>query len=429
MSKTTLRTIFDAAIAAVDPLVCVPPAVADLVGRNATIFAVGKAGASMARALLAAGVRAQDVRVITRQGYEDDVPGGVITLAGHPLPTDTGAQAAEGMLARAAELNADDLLIVALSGGASSLATLPVEGVSLEELRALTEQLLASGASIREINAVRRRLSRFHGGRLAAAAHPARVVTVAISDVPGDHAETIGSGPTVGDGPGAPSADQVLAHYGVEVPLAVGQALFDTETAPIPVTDPRLVGTDYRVVATAKTALDAAAVAARAEGYDVEMRGDHIEGEAADVAREHAQIALRYHGAGRRVALLSGGELTVSGVGDEDGGRCREYALALAIALDGAPGISALAADTDGVDGQDREGPAAAGAFVTPTSLMRARDLGLDGADMLARHASGAFFNALGDALITGPTRTNVSDLRAILVGGDKVESERAGDG
>jgi len=326
------------------------------------------------------------------------------------------------MLAHAAELNADDLLIVALSGGASALAMLPVAGVSLEELRALTDQLLASGASIREINAVRRRLSRFHGGRLGVAAYPARVVTVAISDVPGDHPETIGSGPTVGDGPGAPSADQVLARYGIEVSLAIGRALFDAETAPVLAHDHRLGDVDYRVVANAKTALDAAAVTARARGYDVEVLGDHIEGEAVDVAREHAEIAAQHQRAGRRVALLSGGELTVSGVGDEDGGRCREYALALAVALDGASGISALAADTDGVDGRGD----AAGAFISPTTLTRARALDLDAPGMLARHASGAFFDALGDALITGPTRTNVSDLRVLLVSGHGVDEDGA---
>lgn len=319
--------------------------------------------------------------------------------AAHPVPDETSIAAGRRLLALAAEAQHDDLVLVLLSGGASALACLPGPGLSLAEKRAVTETLLRSGASVSEINCVRRHLSALKGGRLARAAQPARVVTLAISDVVGDRPEDIGSGPTAADPTGLEEARAVAARHGCDP----GRGWSESVTR----ADAESWQLDYRVVASNDDALAAAAVQARALGYEpLVLRA--VTGEACEVAREHARLALSQP---RGRAILSGGELTVTVRGDGRGGPNQEYALALAQALGGADGIWAVAADTDGLDGAGQ----AAGAFAASDTLARAALVGLRPGDALARNDAGRFFAALDDLFVTGPTGTNVSDLRVIL--------------
>ncbi|MEQ8701584.1 MAG: DUF4147 domain-containing protein, partial [Bauldia litoralis] len=327
-----------------------------------------------------------------------------------------GRDAARRILDLAAGAGPDDLILFLLSGGASALLSLPAPRVSLEDKQAVTRALLASGAAIGEINAVRKHLSAIKGGRLAAAAHPARVVTLAISDVVGDDPAVIGSGPTVADPSTLADARAVLAKYGIELPSAVADQLAGDDETPKP-GDPRLTGSDYILCARPADALAAARERAADAGVMALDLGDEIEGEARDVGRAHAQAALRLaaDGAVRKpLVILSGGETTVTVTGGGKGGPNTEYLLGLALALDGAPGVWALAGDTDGQDGSEPN----AGALVAPDTLARARGLGLDAAALLAGNDAWGFFDTLGDLLVTGPTGTNVNDLRAVLVTG-----------
>lgn len=322
--------------------------------------------------------------------------------AGHPVPDEASVAAAQSLLRLAGEAGPDDLVLVLLSGGASALACLPGEGLSLAEKQALTAALLRSGAPIGEVNTVRRHLSRIKGGRLARASLPARLATLAMSDVVGDRPEDIGSGPTVADPTSLADAAAVLLRHGIAAPNRGWSETVKPEEA-------GSWHADYRIVAGGGTALDAAAAEAARLGWEPVLFDRQAEGEARIVAEAHAERARK---AGRRAALISGGELTVTLAGKGSGGPSREYALALALALDGAPGITALAADTDGIDGS----PDAAGAFVDAATLTRAAALGLDARTALRNSAGGRFFAALGDAFVTGPTGTNVNDLRVILV-------------
>ncbi|HUN47440.1 MAG TPA: glycerate kinase, partial [Stellaceae bacterium] len=344
-----------------------------------------------------------------------------VVEASHPVPDAAGTRAAARILETVRGLGPDDLVLCLVSGGGSALLALPAEGLSLDDKRAVTKELLRSGANITEMNCLRKHLSAIKGGRLAAAAAPARLVTLAISDVPGDDPATIGSGPTVPDPSTFADARAILAKYRIEPPPAVAAHLAAArEESPKP-GDPRLANTRYVMIATPQAALEAAARAAREMGLTPIILGDAIEGEARDAALTQAAIA-RQIAAGRfivgeravmpPVALLSGGETTVTVRGSGRGGRNAEFALALAIALDGAPGIHAIACDTDGIDGTEDN----AGARLGPDTMSRALKAGVNLRERLADNDGYGAFAALGDLVVTGPTRTNVNDFRAILV-------------
>ena len=412
-----LRHLFDAAIAADDPARCVPPHMPAPPAGRTVVVGAGKAAAAMARAVEESWPAAARARlsglVVTRYGHGVPCSRIAVIEAGHPLPDAAGADAARRILEAVSGLAADDLVLCLISGGASALLALPAPGITLADKQAVTRALLASGATIAEINTVRRHLSAIKGGRLALAAAPARVVTLLISDVPGDEPAAIGSGPTVADPTSLADARAVLARHGIKPPPAIAKRLSEaTAETPKP-GDPRLAAGRTTVVATPAAALEAAAEAARAAGLAPTLLGDAIEGEARDLGRAHAALARRQRAP---ALLLSGGECTVTlGAAGGHGGPNAEYALALALALDGAPGIFALAADTDGIDGSEDN----AGAFVAPDSLAHARAAGRDPLADLAANESYGFFAAIGDLLITGPTRTNVNDFRAILVTSD----------
>ncbi|ESR23103.1 glycerate kinase type-2 family protein [Lutibaculum baratangense] len=422
-SRGFLRELYDAAVAAAHPDVCLPPHLPEPPQGRLIILAAGKAAGAMVEAaerhyldvLGLAPERIEGVGV-TRYGYAG--PTRVVTMveAAHPVPDRNGVAAAVAALELAASAGEDDLVLVLLSGGGSALWIAPPIGVSLSDKQELTRLLLRSGATISEINTVRRSLSRIKGGRLAAAAHPARVLTLAISDVPHDDPLAIASGPTVAD-PGDPAeALRILNRYAIEPQPAIAAALESAQDRPGP-GDPRLAKAEYRLVAAPNLALEAAARLARERGWETTSLGADLEGEARDVGRDHARQAINLVREGAKpTVLLSGGELTVTIAGGGRGGPNQEFALGLAIALDGQPGVSALAADTDGADGGSGADDDPAGAFVFPDTLERAREAGLDAADHLARNDSTTFFEGLGDLLTCGPTRTNVNDFRAVLV-------------
>ncbi len=353
---------------------------------------------------------------ITRHGYGRPTKRIPVIEAGHPVPDKIGVSGTKRVLALADALDANDLVLVLLSGGASANWIAPAPGLALEEKQAVTRTLLKSGANIGEMNAVRKHLSRIKGGRLTKRAHPAKVVTLAISDVPGDDPAVIGSGPTVPDPTTLADARDIVSRYRLKLPDAITRALHDPGNETPKPGDHVFSGSNYRIVARPADALRAAAECAGAAGYECVMLGDRLQGEARDVAAEHARLALEARAQNRRAAILSGGELTVTLRGNGRGGPNQEYALALAIGLDGAPGIAALAADTDGTDGGGGRPDDPAGAFVDPTTLERARRAGLDPAAFLADNNSTGFFNGIGDLFRPGPTFTNVTDFRAIIV-------------
>ncbi|MEY2884599.1 MAG: hypothetical protein RL490_2323 [Pseudomonadota bacterium] len=408
-----LDRLLAAALAAVSADIAMPAQVPAAPPGRLTVIAAGKAAAAMMATAQRRGGPLPGL-VVTAPGHvraEHHWPGVTIVVAGHPVPDTNSVAAAEQALAIAAGLGVNDQLLVLLSGGASALLALPVAGVTLDDKQMLTRALLQSGATIAEINTVRRQLSRIKGGRLAAAAAPAVVTTWIISDVPGDDPALVGSGPTIADTATQAMARAIIARHGIVPPPAVAAAL----TAPQPAEDrdaPDPLNRS-RIIARARDALDAAGTLARASGYRVHDLGDDVQGLAGDVASQQAGLALTLAARGGQHAIISGGETTVLVNNPAGrGGRNREYLLALAIALDGAPGISALACDTDGIDGND----SAAGARIGPDTLARARALGLDAGASLAGNNAGAFFAALGDLVITGPTLTNVNDLRVILI-------------
>ena len=322
----------------------------------------------------------------------------------------------EQALALADAAGKDDLVLVLLSGGASANWIAPAPGLTLDEKQAVTRALLRSGAAIGEMNAVRKHLSRIKGGRLVRRAFPAQVTTLAISDVPGDDPAVIGSGPTVPDPTTLADAREIVRKFHLDLPVAVRRALDDPANETPKPGDRVFAGSDYRIVARPADALRAAQSRAGEAGYECIMLGDRLEGEAREVAADHAKLARDLSAQGRRAAILSGGELTVTLRGEGRGGPNQEYALALAVHLDGAPGISALAADTDGTDGGSGRPDDPAGAFVDPTTVARARAAGLDPAAFLADNDSTGFFNGIGDLFTPGPTYTNVTDFRAIVV-------------
>jgi len=336
--------------------------------------------------------------------------------AGHPIPDEAGLRAAEAALTLADSAGPEDLVLVLLSGGASANWIAPAEGVSLADKQAVTRALLRSGANIGEINVVRKHLSRIKGGRLALRAQPARILTLAISDVPGDDPAVIGSGPTVPDPSTLADARAIVARFKLDVPAPVTRALDDPANESPKPGDPAFAATQFKLIARPADAFRAAEQAVRTAGYECIMLGDRIEGEARDVAVDHAARARALQNEGRRVVMLSGGELTVTLHGRGRGGPNQEYALALALALDGAPGIAALAGDTDGTDGGAGSADDPAGAAIDPGTLERAHSRGLDPAHFLIDNDSTSFFHRLGDLVETGPTWTNVNDFRAIVV-------------
>lgn len=413
--QATLRALFDAAIDRASPVSCLPPYLPQPpVGRTVVVGA-GKAAASMAQVVEQQWRGPLSGIVVTRYGHGLPLNTIEVVEAGHPLPDDAGRQAAARILDTVVGLYESDLVLCLFSGGGSALLSLPAPGVSLADKQAVTKALLGSGAGIRDINCVRKHLSAIKGGRLAAACAPAPVVTLMISDVPGDDPSSIASGPTVPDPTTRRDALAVLEHYRIDAPASVidelrhgsgetpkpGDACFDNNRA--------------EIIVRPQDALEAAARSALAHGYQAMILGD-LEGEAREVGVVHAGIARQVLRHGQPLpppcVLLSGGETTVTVRGHGRGGRNAEFALSLAIALGGLPGVHALAADTDGIDGSEDN----AGCLVGPDTLPRAAAAGLDPDARLADNDAYGFFEALDGLLITGPTRTNVNDFRAVLV-------------
>ena len=393
------------------------------------VLGAGKAGGSMAHAVEALwpADSALEGLVVTRYGHVPPRPAGLkqrieIVEAAHPVPDQAGLEAAQRILAMAHGLSADDLVLCLISGGGSALLTLPAEGLTLELKQGVNRGLLQSGASISEMNCVRKHLSRIKGGRLAAACAPARVVSLAISDVPGDDPSIIASGPTVPDATSCAEAVAILLRYGIEVPGAIMSLLEQGALETPKPGDARFNGHLVHLIATPQQSLEAAAIAARAAGIEPHILSDEIEGESREVAKVHAALARAVAQRGEPFTcpsvILSGGETTVTvkqqpqGTARGRGGRAGEFCLSLAIALQGQDKVWALAADTDGIDGVEDN----AGAFVAPDTLLRAGSHGLKAGAFLDRNDSYGYFSALGDLLVTGPTHTNVNDFRAILV-------------
>lgn len=419
-----LRDLFQVAIDRAHPRHClrnhltVPPG-----GTRLVVVGAGKAAAAMAIAAdahyLGLGWTSIGGQVVTRYGYALENPGGRITIteAAHPVPDAAGEAAARSALEAARQADTATHLLVLLSGGASALWTSPVAGVPFAAKQQLTRDLLRSGATISEINTIRRHLSLIKGGKLArAAANAASITTLAISDVPGDKPEAIGSGPTVADPTTLADAREVLVRYRISPDPAITAALADPANETPKPGDPALARARFQIVAAPQASLDASADLARRLGYQVVMLSDKLEGEARDRAFEHAALARTHKTRGERVAILSGGELTVTLRGAGSGGPNQEYALALAVALEGEPGITALAGDTDGTDGGGGRADDPAGAIVRADTLARASAKGLDARQRLDDNDSTNFFRSLGDLVETGPTQTNVNDFRVILV-------------
>lgn len=407
-----LQSLFEVALDAVRPSHCLPGHLPEppTAGRTVVIGA-GKGAAAMAKAVEDNWRGGLDGLVVTRDGHGAPCRSIEVVEASHPVPDQRGREAAHRILAKVQGLTADDLVLCLISGGGSALLTMPGEGLQLDEKQAINKALLRSGVPIDEMNTVRKHLSAIKGGRLAAAAHPARVVTLAISDVPGDDASIIASGPTVADPSTAADALAILQRYNIDIAPQVAAFLASPAAETPKPGDRRLAGTDYRMIATPQMALDAAANYCRAQGVAVQLLGDDIEGEARAVGADMARLAVEKTGKGPLV-LLSGGETTVTVRGNGRGGRNAEFLLSLTVALDGADGIHAIACDTDGIDGSEDN----AGAHCGPDTVARARALGLDGQAMLDNNDGYGFFQALNDLIVTGPTRTNVNDFRAIYI-------------
>jgi len=417
-TRQLLRDMFDAAIAAAQPALCVPRHLPAVPKGRLVVIGAGKASAAMARAVEDHWRGRLSGLVVTRYGYAVPCERIEIVEAAHPVPDAAGQVAARRLLELVKDLTEDDLVLCLISGGGSSLLPLGLPGLTLEDERALNRALLASGAGIGEMNCVRRHLSAIKGGRLAAACRPARVLNLLLSDVPGDNPIDIASGPTVADPTTCADALDVLRRYDIEVAARALDLLESGEGETLKPGDARLPPIETRFIATPQMALEAAANVARETGLTPYILGDAIEGEARDVAKTMAGIALQVARRGQPVAapcvLISGGETTVTVRGQGRGGRNVEFLLSLGIALNGEPGIHALAGDTDGVDGQEE----IAGAVLTPDTLRRAWAQGLRPRERLDDNDGHGFFEALGDSVVTGPTLTNVNDFRAIVIDG-----------
>ena len=411
-----LRAMFDAAVGAASPALRLPPHLPPPPQGRVIVIGAGKASAAMAKVVEDNWAGPLTGLVITRYGHAVPCHRIEVVQASHPVPDDNGHQAAARMMRMVEALGPDDLVLALISGGGSALLSLPAPGLTLGDKQAVNAALLRSGAPIGEMNVVRKHLSAIKGGRLAAAAYPAKVVTLVISDVPGDDPATIASGPTVPDASTFAEALAVLRKYDITEPSsALDHLMRGADETPKP-GDRRLANASVAIIATPQMSLEAAAEVARQAGVTPLILGDAIEGESRDVGRVMAGIANQTARWGQPVpppvVLLSGGETTVTVKGDGRGGRNVEFLLSLLIELQGRPGVFAIAGDTDGVDGAED----VAGAVVTPDSLARAAALGLDAKAYLANNDGHSFFQALGDQVVTGPTLTNVNDFRAILV-------------
>jgi hydroxypyruvate reductase len=408
--------MFKAAIDAAQPALCLPPHLPPPPAGRTIVIGAGKASAAMALALENNWPGPLSGVVVTRYGYGAPCKRIEIVEAAHPVPDAAGLGAAQRILDTVRGLQPDDHVICLISGGGSSLLVAPLAGLTLDDKQAVNRALLQSGASIGEMNCVRRHLSAIKGGRLAAACHPAKVTTLLISDVPGDRPTDIASGPTVPDPTTCADALAIVRRYGIVLPARVLEILKTGRGESVKPGDARLAGGAVRFIATPQMALEAAAAVARAAGLPAHILGDSIEGEARDVGKVLGGIALQVAQRGQPFAppcvLLSGGESTVTVRGSGRGGRNVEFLLSLAIALDGQAGVHALAGDTDGVDGIEE----IAGAYMSPDTLARGWAAGLNPRESLAANDGHGFFQALGDAVITGPTMTNVNDFRAVLI-------------
>ena len=414
--RELLTRLFAAAVNSAQPEHCIPRFLPEPPKGRTIVIGAGKASAAMAQALERNWPGPLEGLVVTRYGYAVPCERIEIVEAAHPVPDAAGRVAAGRLLARVQGLSADDLVICLISGGGSALMPLPGEGVSLEDKQAINRALLQSGATISEMNCVRRHLSAIKGGRLAAACHPARVVNLLISDVPGDNPMDIASGPTVADPTTCANALEIIRRYRIALPEGARQLLESGAGETLKPGDPRLETVITHLIATPQRALEAAAQVAQQAGITPVILGDSIEGEARDVGKVMAGIALQVRNHDQPFAapcvLLSGGETTVTVRGKGRGGRNVEFLLSLVLGLRGAPGVYALAGDTDGVDGQEE----IAGAIATPDTLARAWAMGIRPLDSLDDNDGHGFFGMLGDSLVTGPTLTNVNDFRAILI-------------
>mgnify|MGYP006265791055 FL=1 len=423
--KETLKALYEAAVLAAHPASCLPPYLpAPHPEGRLILLAGGKAAGSMTKVaeeiyINQYGLDASRLTglAITRTGYGE--PTQIIRMveAGHPLPNEAGLQATQDLLALARSATEHDQVLVLLSGGASANWIAPVKGLTLADKQALTRALLRSGAPIDAMNTVRKRLSAIKGGRLCVAAYPAPVTTLAISDIPGDDPTHLGSGPTVPDTTTQAEALEILQHYRIDLPDPIKALLSDPANDTPKADHPAFAASHLTLIARPDDGVKAAAALAQSLGYEVISLGADLEGEARDIARAHAALALEAAAAGRKCAIISGGELTVTMHGDGRGGPGQEYALALALALQGHPAIMAVAGDTDGTDGGAGQPDDPAGAFVFPDTLARAAACGMDAQKRLDNNDSTRFFEAIGDLLCPGPTGTNINDIRVILVG------------
>jgi glycerate 2-kinase len=421
--RPLLREIFDAAVAAAHPDMVLAARLRPLPKGRIICLAAGKAAAAMAAAAeqhYLDEVKLDSARLTgiatTRHGHGVPTRRVKVIEAGHPMPDEAGLKAAEETLQLAATAGPEDLLLVLLSGGGSANWIAPADGVSFAQKHQLTRALLRSGAPIGEINTVRKHLSRIKGGRLARAGQKAAIVTLAISDVPHDDPSAIASGPTVPDATTLADARAIIAKYGIELDPAIARALDDPNNESCKPDDAAFARASYEIIARPRASLDAAVARAKAAGYEVIDLGADLEGEAREVAGEHARLALQARAKGQRVAILSGGELTVTVRGNGRGGPNQEYALALADLLKDTPDVAALAGDTDGADGGAGSASDPAGALIDANTFAAMRAKGLDPKAYLANNDATGFFATTGDLLQTGPTLTNVNDVRVILV-------------
>lgn len=422
-TRSLLRAMFDAAVAAAHPNSILAPHLPPPPRGRIVCLAAGKGAGAMAAAAerhylddLKLDLSRLSGLATTRHGHGVPTRRVEVVEAGHPVPDEAGLKAADRTLALARAAIEDDLVLVLLTGGGSANWIAPVEGVSFAQKQQVNRSLLKSGAPIGEMNIVRKHLSRIKGGRLARAAMPAAVVTLAISDVPHDDPATIASGPTVPDSTTLADAREIVARYNLDVADAVRAALNDPRNESCKPGDDAFSNAQFQIISRPRDSLDAAVRVARQAGYEVIDLGADLEGEARDVAEAHAQLALKAHGDGRRLAIVSGGELTVTVRGNGRGGPNQEYVLALVALLADMKGISILAGDTDGADGGAGAATDPAGALADSRTIARMRDLKLDPTALLSNNDATAFFSATGDLLITGPTLTNVNDVRVILV-------------
>lgn len=409
-----LTGLFGLAVKAADPMRVVAAHLPERPKGRLLVIGAGKASARMAEAVEAHYGPCEGF-VITRYGYARDCKGIEIAEAAHPVPDAAGVAATRRLLDLVSGLGPDDLVLALISGGGSALLCAPAKGLTLDDKMAINRALLASGAPIGQMNVVRKHLSVVKGGRLAAACHPARLLTLLISDVPGDDPGQIASGPTVGETSTPADVQAILQSYAIDLPPAV-RAVLERPSTVISPDDPRLAMAETRIIAAPSQSLAAAAEAAETAGCEVRILGDALEGEARDLGAAQAELALslvdHVRASGKPLLLLSGGECTVTRRGDGVGGPNAEFALSAALTLNGHPDIHVLACDTDGVDGAAE----VAGACAGPQTLAKARQLGIDPNASLTRNDAHRFFEAVNDQVVTGPTLTNVNDFRAILI-------------